>query len=94
MSETTYYQRNRDVILNRAKDYFKNDKERLRKNKERIWKKEISQYVRRKKNKDEKNIQKIIVRLKSLNLGINKLVFNYINLIVHANHALLGFYCY
>ena len=56
MSETTYYQRNRDVILNRAKDYFKNDKERLRKNKERIWKKEISQYVRRKKNKDEKNI--------------------------------------
>ena len=30
MSETTYYQRNRDVILNRAKDYYKNDKERLR----------------------------------------------------------------
>ena len=23
----TYYQRNRDVILNRAKDYFENDKE-------------------------------------------------------------------
>ena len=29
LSETTYYQRNRDVILNRAKDYYKNDKERL-----------------------------------------------------------------
>ena len=29
MSETTYYQRNRDVILNRAKDYYKNDKETL-----------------------------------------------------------------
>ena len=26
----TYYQRNRDVILNRAKDYYKSDKERLR----------------------------------------------------------------
>ena len=26
----TYYQRNRDVILNRAKDYHKNDKKRLR----------------------------------------------------------------
>ena len=26
----TYYQRNRDLILNRAKDYYKNDKERLR----------------------------------------------------------------
>ena len=24
--EKTYYQRNRDVILNRAKDYYKNDK--------------------------------------------------------------------
>ena len=29
--DLTYYQRNRDVILNRAKDYYKNDKERLRK---------------------------------------------------------------
>ena len=26
MSEKTYYQRNRDVILNRAKDYYKNNK--------------------------------------------------------------------
>ena len=26
----TYYQRNRDVILNSAKDYYENDKERLR----------------------------------------------------------------
>ena len=25
----TYYQTNRDVILNRAKDYYENDKERL-----------------------------------------------------------------
>ena len=33
MSESvylTYYQRNWDVILNRAKDYYENDKERLR----------------------------------------------------------------
>ena len=33
MSESvdlTYYQRNRDVILNRTKDYYENDKERLR----------------------------------------------------------------
>ena len=30
ISETTYYQRNRDVILNRAKCYYKSDKERLR----------------------------------------------------------------
>ena len=30
MSETTYYQRNREVILNRVKDYFENNKELLR----------------------------------------------------------------
>ena len=57
MSETTYYERNRNVILNRAKDYYKNNKELLRergKNKYRelaeeekkyeegIWKKQIS----------------------------------------------------
>ena len=29
MSEKTYYQKNRDVILHRAKDYYENDKERL-----------------------------------------------------------------
>ena len=26
----TYYQKNRDVILNRAKDYYENNKKRLR----------------------------------------------------------------
>ena len=30
MSETTYYQRNRETILNRAKEYYKNKKEVLR----------------------------------------------------------------
>ena len=33
MSESaslTYYQKNQDVILNRAKDYYEDDKERLR----------------------------------------------------------------
>ena len=30
MSETTYYQRNKEVILNRAKDYYENNKELLR----------------------------------------------------------------
>ena len=30
MSRTTYYQRNRDMILNRAKDYYENNKESLR----------------------------------------------------------------
>ena len=30
MNNTTYYQRNREITLNRAKDYYENDKERLR----------------------------------------------------------------
>ena len=30
MSEITYYQRNRDIILNRAKEYYKHNKELLR----------------------------------------------------------------
>ena len=29
MSEITYYQRNRDIVLNRAKEYYKNNKELL-----------------------------------------------------------------
>ena len=31
MSEKTYYQKDRDVILNRAKDYYQNGKERFKK---------------------------------------------------------------
>ena len=41
--ELTYYQRNRDVILNRAKDYYENDKEVLReqaRDKYRNWSEE------------------------------------------------------
>ena len=29
-ADLTYYQRNRNIILNRTKDYYENDKERLR----------------------------------------------------------------
>ena len=31
MSKTIYYQKNRDMILNRPKDYYENDKKSLRK---------------------------------------------------------------
>ena len=30
MNNTTYYQKDREIILNRAKDYYENDKERLK----------------------------------------------------------------
>ena len=29
-TDLTYYQKNRDVILNKEKDYYKNNKDRLR----------------------------------------------------------------
>ena len=87
-SELTYYQRNRDVILNRAKDYYENDKERLReqardkyrnlseeeKNKKTEYGTDTAICVK-KRNKDLKNIKKIIVRLKSLNIIMNKIAF-------------------
>ena len=54
MSEITYYQRNRDIILNRAKEYYKNNKELLRgraKNKYRLL------------SEDEKDIKNNIKKL-------------------------------
>ena len=86
MSETTYYQRNREVILNRAKEYYENKKELLRererereraKNKYRELSEEEKNINReygkkdiitclKKIKKDEKNIKKIIVRLKNM----------------------------
>ena len=69
MSDLTYYQRNWEVILNRAKDYYENDKNRLReqaknkyrnlseeeKNKKREYgKKQIPQYVWREEPKTKR----------------------------------------
>ena len=68
-ADLTYYQRNQGVILNRAKDYYETDKERLRvqtrdkyrnlyeeeKNKKREYgKKQILQYVWRKETKTKR----------------------------------------
>ena len=58
-ADLTYYQSNRDVILNKAKDYDENDKKRLREQardkyrnlseeeekKKGIWEEQISQYA-------------------------------------------------
>ena len=67
-----YYQKNRDVILNRANDYYENDKERLTKEardkyrnlseEEKIRKENMGRIdtaiCSKKRNKDEKNIKK------------------------------------
>ena len=49
MSERTYYQRNKETILNRAKDYYENNKKVLRGNAKNKYK-ELSE--------EDKNIKK------------------------------------
>ena len=86
MTELTDYQRNRDVILNRAKDYYENDKERLweqarekyrnlsgeDKNKKREYGRNKYHNMSEEKKQELKEHQKkITVRLKSLNLVIS-----------------------
>ena len=77
----TYYQWNRDVILNRSKDYYENNKEWLRKQardkyrnlsgEEKNKKREYG--INRCRNMSEeekktKRIKRILVKLKSLNI--------------------------
>ena len=78
MSGTTYYERNRDVILNGAKDCYKNNKELLRETAKNKYKEltENEKDVKRQYQKDRyhnmtvekkqrvKEYQKIIARLK------------------------------
>ena len=49
MSEITYYQRKRDIKLNRAKEFYKNSKELL-------WEKAKNKYILL--PEDEKDIKK------------------------------------
>ena len=46
ITDLTYYQKNRNLILNKAKDYYKNNKERL---------KEQARYKYRSLSEEEKN---------------------------------------
>ena len=64
MSEKTYYPRNKDVILNRAKDYYENDKERLR---EQARDKHRNLSEKEKKKSDSMEERGIIICLKKRN---------------------------
>ena len=77
------------MILNRAKDYYENDKERLRKqardkyrnlskeekNKKGEYGKNRCRNMSEQKKQRLKNIKKIIVRQDSLNIIVNKIIF-------------------
>ena len=84
-SDLTYYQRNWDVILNRATDYYENDKERLRAqvrykyrnlSEEKIKKIKYGRNRYRNMSQEKKQrwkkYQKNIVRQKSLNIIMKK----------------------
>ena len=85
-ADLTYYQRNRDVLLNRAKDYYENDKERLRKEvrdkyrnlSEEEKNKKMEYGKNRYRNMSEEKIieyQKNYSEAKSLNIIMNKIFF-------------------
>ena len=66
------------MILNRAKDYYENDKESKQEiNTETYLKKKIIKRENMEKNMSEekKNIKKIIERQKSLRIIMNKIFF-------------------
>ena len=88
MSDLNFYQKNRDMILNRAKDYHENNKEWLREQeinteiylkKKKIKRKNMEEIdiiiYQKERNKTWKNVKKITVRLQSLHLITNKIVF-------------------
>ena len=54
MNNTTYYQRNRDIALNKAKQYYKNNNERL-KQQARDKYRNLSE----KDNKEKENMEQI-----------------------------------
>ena len=51
----TYYQKNKEVILNRAKDYYENNKERLREQQARDKHKNLSEEDKNKQKEYGKN---------------------------------------
>ena len=65
-TDLTYYQRNRDLVLNRAKDYYENDKERL---KRQVRDKQRNLSEEEKNNNKKKNMGgiDIIICLKKRN---------------------------
>ena len=61
MSEITYYQRNRDVMLERAKKYYQNNKKVLRENAKNKYR-DLSE-------KEKKNIKSEYGRNRCLNMS-------------------------
>ena len=83
-ADFSYYQKNRNVILNRVKDYCENDKERLRRQarneyrdlseeekKENMERKDIVICLKKRNKRLKEYQKKNIVRKESLNIIVN-----------------------
>ena len=64
MSETTYYQRNREVILNRAKDYYESNKELLTEREKNKYRELSEEEKNIKKSMEEKDIITCLKKIK------------------------------
>ena len=62
-ADLTYYQRNRDIILNRAKNYYENDKERLRKQARDKWRNLPEEGKNKKREYGKIDTKKIIKKI-------------------------------
>ena len=71
MSETTYYQRNREVILNRAKDYYENNKELLRERERERAKNKYGEL-----SEEEKDIKREYGKKKDIIACLKKIIKN------------------
>ena len=67
MDNTTYYQRNREIKLNRAKDHYENDKERLREQARNKYRNLSEEDKEKKRESMEKIDIKICLKKKSKN---------------------------
>ena len=63
MNNTTYYQRNKKIIQNRAKDYYENIKERLREQARNRYR-NLSEEDKKKKKENMEKTDTIICRKK------------------------------
>ena len=91
MIGATYYERNRDVILNRAKDYYEHNKELLRERAKSKYRelseneKDVKRQLQRdryhtmtaeKKTKTKRISKKLLRSQKSINIKIIDIFFN------------------
>ena len=66
MNNTTYYQRNRDMVLSKAKENYKNNNERLKKQSRDKYR-NLSEEDKKKKREYEKNDIIICLKKRSKN---------------------------